>query len=624
MTSPGASSARLPAQLVMMTPEFESAIDDLVARTGNPRAQVLRDAERALDEMVAHVGPQALKVWDRFGRWLTRAYAVDADESAMPALSVLNAQHSLVFLPNHRSYLDPLVLRSVLQKYGFDGNFTLGGNNLAMWPLSELGRNSGLIFIRRSVKGDPVYPAMLRLYLGYLIRKRANLEWYFEGGRTRTGKLRPPKMGVLRYLVDAFEAVGPESEDVYLVPVSIVYDQQAEVEALSAEETGGTKTPESLRLLVQFARAQGRRRGQVHLRFGNPMSLRAALADAASRADSTEQTEVVPRVAFEVAHQINAATPITPAALVMFALLDNEGRALTLIETLKILEPLLDYVRERQLPLTADVDLGRPRGLQRALRTLVREGVVEEFTGGLEAVYSIAEDRAHEAGFYRNTVTHYFITRAIVELVCFQVSRKRKRAQGAELASEFWERALALRDLLKYEFFFATKAEFDADLAREASVAAPGWAPETLTADLLRRGLADIPLLLAHRVIGPFLDAYAIVADRLATREPAAPIDTDALIAESLGVAHQRWRQRLLHSPESISKDLMSGAIKLAANRGLLGTGGEELRQARQEFAAELTQVVEAIAELRTLALAKDLKAIARLAFKSEVQRGFG
>ena len=103
-------------------------------------------------------------------------------------------------------------------------------------------------------------------------------------------------------------------------------------------------------------------------------------------------------------------------------------------------------------------------------------------------------------------------------------------------------------------------------------------------------------------MIGPFLEAYSVVADRLVTREPAAPLDADALIAESLGVAHQRWLQQDLRSPESISKDLMGGALQLAGNRGLLGPGGDELRLARQQYADELAAAVRAIAVVRSLA----------------------
>ena len=299
----------------MGSTQYAETLDALVERTGRTAADLRADSQAALTEMSAYVDESASRIWDRMGRWLTRSYEVDVDSSGLKELAELGRQHSLVFLPNHRSYLDPLVLRAATDGHGLPSNYTLGGINLAMWPLSELGKRSGLIFIRRSTRDDPVYPAMLRLYLGFLLRQHANLEWYFEGGRTRTGKLRPPRMGVLRYLVDAFRANGEDSDDAYLVPVSIVYDQQHEVSALSREESGGSKAPESLTWLYRFARAQGRRRGRVHVRFGPPLSLREALADAGSRAETDDLTEVVPRVAFEVAHRINAATPITPAAL---------------------------------------------------------------------------------------------------------------------------------------------------------------------------------------------------------------------------------------------------------------------------------------------------------------------
>jgi len=591
---------RRAVEQVLGTTQYAETLAALVERTGRTDADLRQDSQAALTEMSAYVDESASRVWDRMGRWLTRSYEIDVDTSRLGELAELGRRHSLVFLPNHRSYLDPLVLRAATRGHGFPSNYTLGGNNLAIWPLSKLGKRSGLIFIRRSSRDDPVYPAMLRLYLGFLLRQHANLEWYFEGGRTRTGKLRPPRMGVLRYLVDAFQTNGDQSDDAYLVPVSIVYDQQHEVSALSREESGGTKVPESLAWAYRFARAQGRRRGRVHVRFGPPLSLREALADAGSRAETDDLTEVVPRVAFEVAHRINAATPITPAALVTFGLLDNDGRAMTLAETLAVLEPLVAYVRRRQLPLTADVDLGRPEGLRKALATLVREGVVVEYIGGLEPVYAIAPDRQHEAAFYRNTVTHYFINRAILEVALVQAADEEP---DADLVAATWTRALALRDLLKYEFFFATKSEFDTQMRYEADRVRPGWAEEGATPADIIAGLSGTHLLLAHRVIGPFLEAYSVVADRLVTREPAAPLDGDGLIAESLGVAHQRWLQQDLHSPESISKDLMGGALKLAGNRDLLGPGGDELVQSRQRFADELAAAVRAIAVVRSLAL---------------------
>lgn len=594
--------------LITSSARFTARVAQLAQETGRTHADINADATTALGEMIATMQDQPTRVWDAFGKWLSRSYTIDSATEHLPKLRALSRQHTLVFLPNHRSYLDPLVLRRVLHQGGLPSNYILGGINLAMWPATLVAKRSGLIFIRRNTRDDPVYPAMLRLFLGFLIEHRANLEWYFEGGRTRTGKLRPPRMGVLKYLIDAYqenaEAVtdgSRTSSDVYLVPVSIVYDQQAEVGAISSEDGGGAKTPESLRWLVSFARAQSKRRGQAHVRFGEPLRLSSALEDAHERAGSFTATTVVPRVAFEIAHRINDATPITPAALVTFALLDNEGRALSLAELLEVLEPLLHYVRQRGLPLTSDIDLARPDGLRRALRSLQREGIVEAYSGGLDVVYSVARYRQHEAAFYRNTVAHWFVYRAIAEVALLTASS----SPVDDVVDATWTSALELRDLLKFEFFFPPKRDFAERIRHESDIARPGWEDEELAIPDVLKSMDQTSLYLSHRVIGPILEGYNVVAQRLATREPGAPIDEEALITECLGIAHQDWLQHRLHSPESISRDLMQGALKLADNRGLLGVGGDELSGQRRAFAAELGRVVHQVALVRGAALAR-------------------
>jgi Acyltransferase len=176
----------------------------LAERLGRPGADLRREAAAAIDEMVACQSRAAIDVWGQFGRWLSRAYRVDVDRSGFDRLRELNRCHPLVFLPSHRSYLDPLVLRTALHAQGFPPNHVLGGINVGFWPIGPIARRSGYVFIRRSFRGDEVYKLALREYMAYLMRKRFNLEWYIEGGRSRTGKLRPPRYGLLAYLVEAF------------------------------------------------------------------------------------------------------------------------------------------------------------------------------------------------------------------------------------------------------------------------------------------------------------------------------------------------------------------------------------------------------------------------------------
>ena len=148
----------------------------------------------------------------------------------------------------------------------------LGGDNLRFWPIGPLARRAGVVFIRRSFGDDEIYKLALREYLGYLLAKRFNLEWYMEGGRSRTGKLRPPRYGLLAYVAEA--VARGRAEDAYLVPVAITYDQLREVSAMAAEQGGAAKKSEGLALAGVL------RAGTAHPDRHGPRAVRRAAVAA--------------------------------------------------------------------------------------------------------------------------------------------------------------------------------------------------------------------------------------------------------------------------------------------------------------------------------------------------------
>ncbi|HEV8626438.1 MAG TPA: 1-acyl-sn-glycerol-3-phosphate acyltransferase [Acidimicrobiia bacterium] len=607
--------------------EFQAGLDRLAVETQRPRAELEREARAALVEMVAVQSELALGAVDRLGRFALRAYDIEVDSDALAALRALNRRHALVFLPSHKSYLDPFILRGALGEAGLPRNHILGGINVSFWPMGPVLRRSGVVFIRRTIKDDAVYKLTLRAYLGYLVERRYNLEWYLEGGRSRTGKLRPPRLGVLSYLVEAFRERGVDSpaspgpsgpDDLHLVPVSIAYDQLQEVAAMAAEEHGAEKKAESFAWMLQYIRSQGQRLGKAYVNFAEPISLRQV------RTESKLATE---KIAFEVLHRINRVTPITPTSLLTLALLGIGDRALTQAEIRSVLDPLLDYVAVRKLPQAGTVDLATPGGLRPALDALVSTRVVTRFTGGVEPVYGVGENQHLVAAYSRNRIIHFFVTRAITELVLLHLIRKPVGHPGArgtggvpptgaaeaanerDLGARAWAEALRLRDVLKYEFFFAAKPEFAEELRAELAILDPDWERKAADPTAIATGLAELPLLLGHRVLGSFLEAYTVVADRLAAHPPG-PVDEKPFLDECIGVGRQYRLQQRIHSPESISKELFKNALSLAAGRGLLvdpGSDPEEvgdLARKREAFATELREVVDRVDSLRRLAVA--------------------
>ena len=593
------------ADQIVGSAHFGREMRRLAGELGPSEAEITEEATKDLRSLVASVDPTAVDLFSGVLRPMhERAWEVHADTSGLEPLRALNSEHALVFLPSHRSYTDPFVLAEVLAANDFPRNHVLGGNNLRIWGLEALARRSGIIFIRRSFGDDSVYKAVVREYFSWLASKRFNLEWYMEGGRSRTGKLRPPKYGLLADVASAVES--RRATDVYLVPVSIMHEQLQEVHQMAAEQAGADKTPEGLRWLAGYARAQRRRVGSLHVSFGEPLSLRQALTaaddpalDAASddpaTLDSPARRLALQKTAFEVFVRINRVTPVTPIALAALTLLGVRDRALTLSQVRRVVEPVLDYVEARKLPHTGIESLRTNGGVAEALLALRQEEVVSAYTEGTEPVFSIEPGRFLVAAFYRNSAIHHFVNRAIVELAVLGVGDLPAR----QALAHGFTAALALRDLLKYEFFFPDKETFRQELTEELSLIDPDWRRRREDAGSTRTLLEQSRFLCAHRVLRSFVDAQWLVAGRLADLAPGEPVDETELLERCAAVGRQLLLQGRVHGPESLSRELFSSALRLARNRGIVEPSDPtDLTARRQAFLAEVRAVVDRVVQI--------------------------
>ncbi|WLP88708.1 glycerol-3-phosphate 1-O-acyltransferase [Gordonia sp. NB41Y] len=590
---------RLVAEQISSSARFQSGAAALAATLGRQTDAVMAEATDKLSTFVATQSRLMDDVFSAtFNRLHERAWNVSVDVDHLNELRTLNKSTGLIFLPSHRSYVDPLVLAKVLRNNDFPPNLVLGGNNLAFWPVGPVARRAGMIFIRRKFGADPVYKFAMRSYLAYIVEKRFNLEWYIEGGRSRTGKLRQPKLGLLTYVVDAVGQL--DDADVTIVPTSIVYDQLHEIGAMAAEDAGGTKKPEGVAWLLRYAKAQRHYLGEARVRFGAPISLRAALADAG---DGPARLD---KVAFRVMDEINSATPITATSLVGFALLGAQDRAYTLPEIEAILSPLLTYIARSDLP-GPDPTLCRGVGLTQTLRVLAGNGVVSCFEGGVEPVWSIVPENRAVAAYYRNGALHHFVDRAIVEVGMLAVAEGEVTHLGDpeshdSLLSASQQEALRIRDLLKFEFFFPPKTEFLHRLGQELDLLAPGWREVTPTQDWTYEVLhGHTGALLARRTLQPFFDAQLVVATRL-VQLGSASRDRDDLVADCLGLGKQLSLQNVVRSKDSVSKDLYEGGYQLADNRGLIhGENTDDLPPARQQWLDEVELMRDRLSRIASI-----------------------
>ena len=546
------------------------------------------EAGEMLDELSTGWSRVSVDLVGVLGRALSRGFdpEIDYDGYQVAAMRAALEAHPAVLLFSHRSYIDGAVVPVAMQENRLPPVHVFAGINLSFGAMGPLLRRSGVIFIRRNIGENPLYKYVLREYVGYIVEKRFNLSWSIEGTRSRTGKMLPPKLGLLAYVADAY--LDGRSEDILLQPVSISFDQLHEIAEYAAYARGGEKTPEGVGWLYHFIRAQGERNyGKIYVRFPEAVSMRQYLGPAHGPLthDQDAKRLALQKMSFEVAWRILQATPVTATGLVCALLLTTRGAALTLDQLHHTLQDSLDYLERKQNPMsTSALRLRSREGVRAAVDALSNGHPITRVDGGREPVWRIAPDEQHAAAFYRNSLIHAFLETSIVELALAHA----RHAEGDRMRA-FWDQAMRLRDLLKFDFYFADSAAFRDNIAEEMAWHDDWEAHVTAGGDEIDALLFAKRPLMAEAMLRVFFEAYEIVADVL--RDAPADVGQKDLTETALGVGRQYVAQTRVRSSESVSTLLFATAYQVVADQDLIGPG-PDLAERRTAFRGELRDIL--------------------------------
>ncbi|HJQ75913.1 MAG TPA: 1-acyl-sn-glycerol-3-phosphate acyltransferase [Acidimicrobiia bacterium] len=566
---------RFVPEAILSRGQFALSLDRYAAETGSEAERVRRTAASYLKEIAATHSPYVIDLIARMIHTLYRqGYGkIRYSDQEVSEVAALGADHPVVFLPSHRSNLDRLSLQFMLWENDLPPNHTAGGINLDFFPIGPLLRRTGVFFIRRSFKDNDLYKIVLRAYIDYLVEKRFPLEWYMEGGRSRSGRLNPPRLGLLSYVVDAQRR--GKVDDIQLIPVSIAYDHIQDVPDYAREAQGRGKEKESLGWLFRAIRSLRRRYGDIHIRFAEPVSVAATMA---GKLDGDESLGLQ-KLAFEVMYRIGRVTPVTPIAVMSIALLAARGKARTAEQLADDSAGLVEFIRERDIPTTETLDLADGSSVTAILDWLAEHGNVSSHEALGRRVFWLEDNQMIRVAYYRNFVVHFFVNRAIAEMALTAAVET-----GVRDAEQVRRHMLSLRDLLKFEFFFPEREEFLEAVSEDIAVDIADWEAVMSAAGPLGV-LAKMGQPVAYWALLPFLDAYQIVGDELETL--TGTFDERRFLQTCLARARMYRIEERLFSGESASQVLFKSALALAKNRELLDDDPDVVRR-RAEFAAQV------------------------------------
>jgi glycerol-3-phosphate O-acyltransferase len=582
------------AATLLSSPSFNEAVNELSQESGKAKSELMEEAAGYMEEMVSRPSTFWLDVYARFNKFCLGLGYEDKivyDQAAVEKMRQLVRDNPSMLLWTHKTYLDGMVVPKVMYDNDFPMPHMFGGANMNFPGLGFLLHRAGAIFIKRSFQDNELYKITLRHYIGYLMEKRFPMNWAFEGTRSRMGKLMPPRYGLLKYVLEACHTT--DARNIHIIPISISYDLIRDVEEYATEQTGRSKGAESLRWFIGYVRSLARPMGKVYMDIGEPVVL--------AKAPHPDDKLALSKIAFEVAVEANHVTPLTFPSLVTMSLLGASPKALTETEVLRDLEVLLKWAEARDLRISADFDPAYAEQIAGLLEIMIGEGMLTRYDEGPDVVYAIEQEQHAVASYYRNTIIHFFVNKAIIELALLKASEN----EGAGALDVFWNEVDKLRDLFKFEFFYAPTEQFHQQIREELARYTKNWE------ELVQQGgpgflqiQNNMLLLVSHVTLLTYAEAYSIVADLLGKMDDPESLTEEQCVTKALKHGHQAYLQRRISSPASIGKLVFKNGFKLAQHRKLTDGGNADIASGRKALAAEIRDVLRRLELIRALGVA--------------------
>lgn len=567
-------------EIILHHPRLEAFMQRR-ARSSNVEIwKVRKEADGYLNEIAAGYSHTLVEVGERVLTWIWNNLfdGIDVDRESMQKVKKAARNKTLVYIPCHKSHIDYLILSYILFRNNLFTPFVAAGRNLAFWPLGPIFRRCGAFFIRRTFKGSKFYAEIFSLYVKTMVQLGHNIEFFIEGGRSRTGKMVLPKMGLLAILIQAVE--DGFCDDLVFVPTSICYDRIPEEESYMQEITGGSKVDENIGQLVKARRFLKKRYGRVYVQFAEPLSLQRHLERyrrEEGKMRPRERHAMYRDFAYRIINSINQASLVTPHALAASALLWSPQKGVSMAEFNEVSRAFHEYLTLRGVRFSNTM-----RNYDKCMEDTLLDLEKGKLIGKLrdedddleEEVFTMDDGKRLMLEYYKNNIIHFMLPAAFVST--------------SVLAQETFQFSLAqvtedvdfMTNFFKYEFVY------DNEISTEKLIGgvlenfeAMGWVKQVGGNDepyqLTSRGLRAANLF--HGLIRNYLEGYWLVLRALKFLQKS-PYNEKDFLKKVLSLGQKGLKLQLIERPEAISKIIFANALKYYVEKGAVNKKQGELQ----------------------------------------------
>jgi len=552
---------------ILTNDRLQKFILDTAESTEQPIRQVQKKASEDLEEIAANYSQNWIKILAFIVKTILKVMFEDTivDMKGLQKVKRMSQRGPLILVPCHKSHLDYLIISYLFHINNMICPHIAAGKNLSFWPLGTILRGGGAFFLRRTFKGDPVYSKVFSEYIYKILEEGFNIEVFIEGGRSRTGKLLMPKLGILSIILDAH--VKKICDDVIFVPIYIGYDRVLEEKSYIHEIEGGQKEPESLKQVIKARKALKARNGKVYVNFSDPISLKDYLNEnqiGIRKLSKDALKSFCDRLGLQFLNSINNVSVVTPHGVMAGALLNLSRKRFAKDLLNACLDTYMVHLEVTGVMLADTLKKDPKNAFDQVLENFIDRKFIEgtaknnpDASKRESTLFKISENKRPSLDYYKNNCIIFFIPAAYTALSILATD-----------SFQFTSSALRSEYTFLQRLFFNEFA-FDADKTPEFFVR------KTLKAFI------DDGMILPHQTLpdsynltssgfrklkffagflATFLESYLIVLTFF-TRYPKDSIDTKDRLKKIQSMGSRMHKRREIERIESISKISFNNAV---------------------------------------------------------------
>jgi len=561
--------SRLEIQEEMLTNrEVQKIITDCSDEANLSLLQAHKQAVDFLDEIAADYNPTIIRMYDIVLRWMFKNIfeGMVIDYKGLDRIRRVSKKGPLILVPCHKSHLDYLIISWVFLINNMPCPLIAAGKNLSFWPLGPIFRGGGAFFLRRTFKGEILYQKIFAAYIKKILIEGFHIEFFIEGGRSRTGKLLTPKIGFLSLLIDAF--IENNWDDMTFVPIYIGYDRVLEERAYIHEMEGGKKSPENLKGVIKARKFLKKKYGKIYLNFHEPFSLKNFLENY----NQSPAENMYHQFGRKLIGAINQVTLITPHAVIASAILNTLQKRFYYNQLISNVDTYMTYLLSQKAALADTLIIDRHNTYKQVLESFVQAKMIEksasEFSTSTASnpLFKISESKRPGLEYYKNNGIIFFIPAAFTALAILKADAFQFSAIDIHASYKF------LHEFFENEFIFDPDQPVEYLVRKnlkafidDAIIMPHPTLPDTY--NLTSAGYRKLNLFAAFLV--PYFESYWVVLNFFMRYTKKSIYDIKDYIKKIQGLGNRMYKRKEIERKEALSKINYKNAVTFFTKHGL-------------------------------------------------------